>query len=63
LEKHISEEAKFWREVLKGLIKIILCLTAGNTALKGNEGKANSNSEGNILRTVKFMAEFDPILS
>jgi len=58
-EKHISEEAKFWREVLKLLIKIILCLTAGNTALKGNKGKANSNSEG----IVKLMAEFDPILS
>lgn len=28
-----------------------------------NEGKANSNSEGNFLRTVKLMAEFDPILS
>jgi hypothetical protein len=63
LEKHISEEAKFWREVLKRLIKIILCLTAGNTALRGNERKANSNSEGNFLRTVKLMAEFDPILS
>jgi hypothetical protein len=31
--------------------------------LRGNEGKANSNSEGNFLRTVKLMAEFDPILS
>jgi hypothetical protein len=51
LEKHTSEEAKFWREVLKQLIKIILCLTARNTVLRGNEGKAHSNSEGNFLRS------------
>lgn len=63
LEKHVSKEAEFWREVLKRLIKIILSLTAGNTALRGNEGKDNTNSEGNFLRTVKLMAEFDPILS
>lgn len=63
LEKHISEEAKFWRDVLRRIIKIILFLTAGNTALRGNEGKTNTNSEGNFLRTVKLLAEFDPVLS
>jgi hypothetical protein len=31
--------------------------------LRGNEEKANSNSEGNFLHTVKLMAEFDLILS
>jgi len=36
------------KQVLKLLIKIILCITAENTALRGNEEKANSNSEGNF---------------
>lgn len=63
LEKQVSEEAEFWRDVLKRLIRIILFLTAGNTALRDNEGKANTNSEGNFLRTVKLLAQFDPVLN
>jgi len=59
-ETQISKEAKFWRDILTRIVKIILTLTAGNTALRGNEGK--QYSEGNFLRTVKLVAEFDPIL-
>ncbi|KAF0747732.1 zinc finger MYM-type protein 1-like [Aphis craccivora] len=40
----------------KRLIQIILFLTAGNTALGGNY-------EGNFLRTVKLLAQFDPVLN
>lgn len=63
LEKQISVEAKFWRDVLTRIIKIILFLTAGNTALRGNEGKGEKACEGNFLRTVRLLAEFDPVLS
>jgi len=59
-ETQISKEAKFWRDILTRIVKIILTLTAGNTALRGNEGK--QYSEGNFLRTVKLVVEFDPIL-
>ncbi|KAL4153437.1 hypothetical protein QTP88_001270 [Uroleucon formosanum] len=63
-EEQISKEADFWKNVLTRIIKIILYLTEGNTALRGNEGsrKNKSNSEGNFIRTVKLMSEFDPIL-
>lgn len=54
LEKHVTTEAQFWKDVLKRFIQIILFLTAGNTALRGNEGKGNNNSEGNFLHTVKL---------
>lgn len=63
LEKQISIETQFWRDVLTRLIKIILCLTAGNCALRGNEGEKNTDSEGNFLRTVKLLAEYDPVLN
>lgn len=45
------------------MIKIILFLAAGNTALRSNEGKSTSTSmnEGNFIRSVRLMAEFDPI--
>jgi len=56
-------EAQFWKDVLTRLIKIILSLTAGNCALRGNEGKKNTVSEGNFLRTVKLIAEYDPVLN
>ncbi|KAL4153502.1 hypothetical protein QTP88_001335 [Uroleucon formosanum] len=60
LEVQISNEAKYWRDILKRIIKIILSLTAGNLALRGNETK--QFCEGNFLRTVKLFAEFDPLL-
>lgn len=63
LELQICAEAQFWRDVLRRHIQIILFLTAGNTALRGNECKVNNSSEGNFLRTVKLLAQFDPVLS
>lgn len=33
LEKQISEEAEYWRNVLRRVIHVILTLTSGNTAL------------------------------
>lgn len=64
IEEQIASEAAFWKNVLTRIIKIILYLTEGNTALRGNEGsvKNKSNSEGNFIRTVKMMSEFDPVL-
>lgn len=64
LEKQYSNEAMKWRNILKRLIKIILYLTAGNSALRGNEGskQLNNPTEGNFLRTVYLLAEFDPFL-
>ncbi|XP_025409911.1 zinc finger MYM-type protein 1-like [Sipha flava] len=65
LEKQYTDEAVKWRNVLKRLIKIILSITAGNCALRGNEGslKIKCATEGNFLRTVRLLAEFDPILN
>ncbi|KAL4103838.1 hypothetical protein QTP88_019173 [Uroleucon formosanum] len=64
LETQINKEALFWKNILTRLIKIILFLTAGNTALRGNEGSTKQHlSEGNFMRTVKLLADFDPILS
>jgi hypothetical protein len=61
-----SKETTFWRNILLRLNKIILSLTAGNTALREHRGKIGSVekcSKGNCLRTVNLLAEFDPILN
>lgn len=44
-ERQYSEEATFWRNVLHRIIKIILYLTSGNTALRGHEHKNKYNPE------------------
>jgi len=62
LKKQILTKAQFQRDVLKIMIKIILFLTAGNTTLRGNEGKNNTGSEGNFLRTIKLNVNFDPVI-
>ncbi|XP_022162174.1 zinc finger MYM-type protein 1-like, partial [Myzus persicae] len=65
-EKQYSDEATYWREVLTRIIKVILSLTAGNTALRGHEHKNNdglTTSEGNFMRTIKLLSEFDPIMN
>jgi len=66
LEKQYTDEAVKWRNVLIRLIKIILSITAGNCALSGNEGsikKIKCATEENFLRTVRLLAELDPILN
>jgi len=65
IEVLISKEAQKWRDILTRLIKIILFLTAGNTALRGNERKLSETnpSEGNFIRAVRLLAEFDPVLN
>jgi len=66
LENQISEEAAYWRSVLERIIKIILHLTAGNNALRGNEkkfSKDNSFGDGNFLQTVRIVANYDHVLA
>lgn len=43
---------------------VMWLLTAGNTALRGNEGsnKKENLSKRNFIRTVKLLADFDPVL-
>lgn len=64
LKKQISEEAEYWRNVLRRVIHVILTLTSGNTALRGNEGKKGNlqEIEGNFMRTIRLLAKFDPFV-
>ncbi|KAE9521912.1 hypothetical protein AGLY_017719 [Aphis glycines] len=66
IEIQYSKKAKFWSNILLRLIKIILSLTAGNIALREHRGNIRSLekcSEGNFLRTINLLAEFNPILN
>ncbi|XP_025200209.1 zinc finger MYM-type protein 5-like [Melanaphis sacchari] len=66
IEQNLSKEAEYWRNILHRIIKVISTLTAGNTALRGNEGKKGDKSEqleGNFMRTIRLLADFDPLLN
>ncbi|KAL4084148.1 hypothetical protein QTP88_027981 [Uroleucon formosanum] len=62
IEQQYSNEAAYWRNVLKRIIKIILFLTSGNTALRGHEHKGKFN-EHEYINEVKLLAEFDPVMN
>ncbi|KAF0748947.1 zinc finger MYM-type protein 1-like [Aphis craccivora] len=67
-EQKYSNEAAYWRNVLQRIIKIILSLTSGNTALRGHlhKGKFKEQeyiSKGNFMLSVKILAEFDPVIN
>lgn len=52
VEHQYTIEINYWRNVLKRIIKIILSLTAGNTALRGHEHKDN---QGKLSSHGKFL--------
>lgn len=52
-ERQYSNEATYWRNVIKRIIKIILFLTAGNTAIRGHEHKDKVN-EGEYISEGKY---------
>ncbi|XP_025203365.1 zinc finger MYM-type protein 1-like [Melanaphis sacchari] len=67
IDKHIEDkivkEATFWRSVLIRLIKIILFLTAGNTALRGNENsKTKINTTEDSTQDITKIDQLSVIL-
>jgi len=52
IEHQYATEIVYWQNVLKRIIKIILSLTAGNTALRGHEHK---DIQGKLSSTGKLL--------
>ncbi|KAK7921882.1 hypothetical protein WMY93_008784 [Mugilogobius chulae] len=58
----INTERRRWREVLTRLVAIIQSLAARNIALRGTSEKLHQPNNGNFLKEVELMAQFDPVL-
>ncbi|XP_051809616.1 zinc finger MYM-type protein 1-like [Acanthochromis polyacanthus] len=58
----IHAERRRWREVLTRLVAIIKSLAERNIALRGSTDQLNQPNNGNFLKEVELMAQFDPVL-
>ncbi|XP_023696751.1 zinc finger MYM-type protein 1-like isoform X1 [Paramormyrops kingsleyae] len=61
-EMAIVQEEKRWRAVLARLIAIVQSLAVRNMALRGDTEKLYCPSNGNFLKEVELLAQFDPIM-
>ncbi|XP_070406261.1 zinc finger MYM-type protein 5-like [Nothobranchius furzeri] len=58
----IKTERRRWREVLTRLVAIIQSLAKRNIALRGTTDRLNAPNNGDFLKEVELMAQFDPVL-
>lgn len=55
-------EKEYWRNVLRRIISIILFLAGQNLALRGTSENLYVHNNGNFLKTVELLAQFDPLM-
>lgn len=62
LQNAIEKERKYWKEVMKRVMFIVKGLATSNLAFRGSKEKIDDDNNGNFLKIVHIVAEFDPIL-
>lgn len=58
----LALEINRWREVLTRLIAIVSLLAERNLSFRGHSERLFEAGNGNFLRQVELMAQFDPVM-
>ena len=56
-------ESKYWREVLRRIIDVIVFLSERGLALRGHDEIIGSCHNGNFLGIIKLLSKVDPFLA
>lgn len=62
-QQKIKEEAHYWRQILERLIALVRVLGTQNLAFRGTREKLYSNTNGNFLKFIEYLALFDPLMN
>nr|XP_047132483.1 zinc finger MYM-type protein 1-like [Hydra vulgaris] len=63
IQKIIQSETQHWRQVLARIITLIRTLAGQNLALRGTCEKLFEPNNGNFLKFIEFLGNYDPIMS
>ena len=57
----IERESKYWREVLRCIIDLIVFLSTRGLALRGHDENIGSFHNGNFLAIIELLSKYDPL--
>ena len=63
MQKHIDQERKKWKAVLKNVVDVLVYPSKENLPFRGHREAFESNNQGNFLETVKHLAKYSPVIS
>jgi len=63
-EQHILQaEQKHWYSVIERILHVVKFLAKQNLAFRGSSNKLFQPDNGNFLKAIEMISQFDPIMS
>ena len=62
MDKEVAAKKKYWRDLLKRIVAVILFLGERGLAFRGSSNKIDDHNNGNFLGIIQLLAQFDPVL-
>lgn len=62
MDKEMASKVKYWRDLLKRILAVVLFLGERGLAFRGSSNKIDDHNNGNFLGVIELLAQFDPVL-